>query len=713
MFTVVICSKSFIQGVKNNYSYILDLISKNPDCAVCMWDTAAESYEDALPDLENIIAGKSKWRAVVVQDGDTFSRDFINKRNPFDVVGSLKVLQDFGEAEILGALDELSADENEEGASETSELEKLIEESARRVYEYRQKKADNYVKASKNPLARLGLWFYGIPTYAAADDADSWPEGLIEKSAEIDREYYSMLLENDILLSEVEQYRTMVCKREVLRSKFDNGARVEKKPESVIVIGERDADRAGDIFVTSAIQHEELEYSNFCDDNLYCDRMRFVFFDVNCENNIRSTTDYLSFVSLICVFAENEVPDGVLNAGRVYRSDAVMNKKAVKILFSRYLEKLRKTRMILMSTYRRQEEFREKRELSREQAQELFESEVRIPVIIREGPDRGEFMAEHKKIGLAKDCPQDEYQYWYHQVTNITKKFIRYLKEPRRALKTAVKTDFCEKNTIDDERIWQLNEFQRDDIQDKLLEQEQKMVETTTSNIFDTTEYTNRLDKADRDVRKKIAQRMTRNKTLAVSGIAIAAYLFGFITLLFENAINRDAFMTAMAVVGICLGAFALCGFIYILVMKKRLKDRIVHFNMEMSGILTSIDNTMRDFSTYLSHACNVMREFSVFNHFRQTEDRKLNILKKHIHDLEAKISQAKELVNCYNVDDSEFDEYVAPYNYDFSVMSNYIYDMPYTEGDKSIEFLLKGNIVDISIDYIDKVTITREELYD
>ena len=716
MFTVVICSKSFFGSVKSNFSYITDIIANNPDCAVCLWDTEADSYEDALPELENIIAGKSKWRAVVVQEAETFSKDYINKRNPFDVVGSVKVLQDFGENRVFKEIDELAAAENadeETVAAALSEIDALSAESAERIREYRSIKSENYRKAVNTPLTKLGLWLYGIPANLRPEEAEIWPEGLIDASERLDREYFTMLFDNRILASEVEQYRSRVSKYLLLSEKFENGAKVERKPESVIVLSERNAERADDIFRSSAIAHEELEYSNFCDDNIYCDGMRFVFFDVRYENNIRSTTDYLSFISLVPCFAENEAPDGVLVAGKVYRSDAVMNKRAVNTLFARYYEKLRKTRMILMSSYRKQQEFREKKGMSQDEARELFESDVTVPVIIREGPDRGEFMAESKKIGLANDCPQDEQQYWYGQVSEITKKFIRYLKEPRRSLKTAVKNDFRDKSIIDDERIWQLSEFQRDDIRDRLLEEEQMMIETATESIFNTEKYTRRLDDADKEVRKNIGRRMSRKKTLAVSAIAIAAYLFGFVTLIFENFAYEDTIKNALLIVLLCIVVFALCGFCYICLMRKRLKDRIYHFNMEMSGVLTSIDSTMKAFSIYLSHACNVMREFSVFNRFRQTEDRKLNIMKKHIHDLDVRVEQAKEMVAQYNVDEYIFDEYVAPYHYDFTLMENYTYDMPYNERDKSIEFLLKGNIVEISVDYIDKITLTREELYD
>lgn len=715
MFTVVICSKSFVRSIRQNCAYILELIAQNPACGICLWDPEADSFEDALPDLKNVIAGKPKWRAIVVQDAETFGREKINQRNPFDAVGSVGALPDFGERRILSDLDDIVAatDEASVAAAVAGALGEPIAESARRIREYRERKQRNYAGAVKSPLTRLGLWLCGLPANAQPEYPITWPAELQEDTVPVDGAYYCTLHRCRLLASEIEQYHSMSYRYRAMSAAFDEGAQVERKPEMVLVISERNARCADEVFKTSSEHHEELEYSNFCDDNLYGDRMRFVFFDVNYENNIRSTADYLSFASLVSVYAESEIPEGAIRPGYVYKSTAVMNKRAVKALFDRYLAKLKRTRQVLANLFRRQEQNRAKKDLSREDAIELFESDERIPVVIRQAPDRNEFMAEHKKLGLAKDCPRDEYHYWYDQVTEITKKFIRFLREPRRAVKTAVKSDLRARSVIDDERIWNLDEFQREDIQFRLAEEEQQMVESTAANLFNTAEFTRRIDKADREVRKKIGQRMTRKKTVIVGLIALAAYLFGFLSLIFENTFSVDTFLCALLVIGISLGVIALCAFVYLLVMKKRLKDRVLHFNKEMSGMLMGIDFSLKDFSRYLSHACNVMREFSIFNCFEKNEDKKLNTIRKHICDIDGKIHQIGELILSYNVEEPEFAEDVEPYYYDFTLMRNYTYEMPYTQTVTSIEFLMKGNEVIVPIDYIEKITIEREEIYD
>ena len=63
--------------------------------------------------------------------------------------------------------------------------------------------------------------------------------------------------------------------------------------------------------------------------------------------------------------------------------------------------------------------------------------------------------------------------------------------------------------------------------------------------------------------------------------------------------------------------------------------------------------------------------------------------------------------------DDIRLTYEAEPYNYDFTVLKDYEYDIPYSEVRKDINFLQEGNKIVIPVDYVESVTLTREELYD
>ena len=238
-------------------------------------------------------------------------------------------------------------------------------------------------------------------------------------------------------------------------------------------------------------------------------------------------------------------------------------------------------------------------------------------------------------------------------------------------------------------------------------------METATISLYRTKEYTDKLEEADKEVRRGIAQRMTKKATAIAGLIAVLAYFIGFMPLLFSNLNTVKSFLFSLGVTGIALFAFLVIGFVFLFVLRKRLVNRIKHFNFEMSGILSSIDNGLKSFSRYLSHACNVMREFSVLNWLKKDEDIKLNILKKHIRDIDFKIKETEEMfAGDYSFKLSVNDE-EEPYLYDFSVPRDYDYPIPYYETDAMMLFISKENWVITSMDYADSITITREELYD
>ncbi len=701
------------KSIKKNYSHIIEMIANKQDCAFCTWYPEAANFEEAVPELKKLIHDKAVWRAVVVQDGETFGMAHIDKRNPFDGVGSVKVLQDFGEQQIFSMYEQLFEAEEEPEQTALDEFDGLVSESARLIGEYRNRKKQNYAQAVGQPLTRLSSWLFGTAMKAPYQPGKDWPKELLDDTLPIDREYYRLLDDNSVLASEIEQYHTFTYKYRALTENFELGAKMENKPDSMLVISERLGSHANDIFEKAWEQHEELEYDNFCDDNLYHEKMRFALYDVHYENEIRSPQDYFAFLSFAAVLAMNEVPRNSMKPFCVYNGSTSVDDDAAQNFFSYYLAKLEATRMLLENMKRRRLTERDEKNVTDDDAAKLFESDTRIPVIIRGNVAEKELFADCSKIGLATDCPRDEYTYWYDQMHEIMKKFIRYLREPRRAVKHAAHDDLRRLNETDDERALKLNEDQLENVQYRLNEEEQKMVETTTCALFKTREYTERLDKADKEVRRKISERMTKKKTVITGIVAAAAYLSGFAGLLFGNLMHPAARIVALIMIGCSLAVVIAAGFVYLFVLRRRLINRMRHFNYEMRGILDSIDSSLKAFSNYLTHACNVMREYSVFRMFERKEDKKLNAIKKHLYDIECRIHDVNEIYIGYCKPGRSVYFEAEPYNYDFTVPCEYEYDTPYDEKFSEIEFINKDNLIQMPIDYIKCVMLKREELYD
>ena len=680
MFTVVICDRHIIDDCYNKYHLYLKPFFENDGFAFCEWNTNGETLEDALPGLANIIHNKKEWRAIVVNDSYTWSWNAVNKFNPFDYVDSKRKKYVFPDFE--------------------------------HIREFREKELETLDKALSNPLTKLSVWLCGAPVSVEPSLCYEAEKEGIEK-AEDGKTYYELLEKMQLRPTDVELDWCKEQKYRKLSEKFELQGELFTPPVSVLTIAERTKNVDDEKAELVWRHHTEFDYSQFYLDNLYPEKLRYLIYDVSYIKGRRNENKYFNFLASVLLLATNECPNGALRSNRVYKLSVNIDSDCVRTLCNRYNSKLYATlsRIDDISSQLRE---KEKQPIDKEVAMEVFESDIKIPIEVVSNESINNMKAKYNRIGLSRDCPQDEYGYWDNQYHSISKYFIRFLREPRRAVKTATKEDFRKLNKIDDDRAARLNEYQKEDILYILDEEERNMVSTRTSQIFNTAMYNEKMAEADKEIRKGIARRMTKAKTVLIAVVAAVAYLFGFLPLIFSsfNSIKTTGF--AFAVAGIMVGLFLLIGFIYLFILRRKLVNRFKHFNYVMSGILKEIKDGVDSFSKYLSHACNVMREFSVLNYSENIFRKKQHILKNHKRIIGDKITEVNDLFAAYvSSDDIRLSYEAEPYDYDFTAMKEYEYPMPYADVNREVDFIQQGNRIRVPVDFIESITVEREDLYD
>lgn len=738
MFTVIIAEQSVID-MHEEFKTFLDPMLDEARVAFCAWNREGQTLEEMLPGIYDIIAFQTDWRAIIV------NRDGLGQINPFDFTQyrAPRPATDKIDWQVLSA--------------------------------QRAERLESYDKAIQNPLVRLTSALCGAPTFrsvvqdpaifgclvsgtvemyeymlslqlqalnltetAAAlagprrgaltrfvsEDAvdaliDCVREGdaggaaaLVETARILD--FIRFIGNGDPLFADPAYAECMVentYKTALFESIAEGFVLNDRAPVEVLCVAPRTCDLSGHDQDISWESNDEHEYSRFAEHNLYPERLKYFVFDLLPEDNKQYLFDRIRMISFLLLLAGHDLPHGVVTPGRVYRVGVEFNVSAIEEACSTYLSKLKATALLVheMSNELRTDE---EEPLDAITAQELFESDITVSINASEY-SRRDLFARADRIGLAGDCPRREYDYWNEQYHAISKRFVRYLREPRRALKTAVREELRPRDSIDDDRALRMTESQTEDVQFHLFEEEQNMVETPTPRLFDTAQYKARLDEADEDVRRYIAKRISRNKALATGGIATGALLLGFLPMLFSNLETTDSFLFSLTIVGIVLGLFLLAGGICLVVLRNRLLDRISHFNFEMSGICSEIEDGLRAFSKYLGHTGNVMRDFSVLRTTESSISKKRHILAYHSMQISRKTREAYALFSKYIDCDTAPLRAVTPYRYDFSVMRDYPYDIPYARTPRTIEFLQPGNRIVIQVDYVDVVTLTREELYE
>ncbi len=739
MFTVIFAEKETIKLFEETKMFFGPLLDRD-DIALCPWDRYGESLSTMVPKLYDTVEYRKEWRAVILSEGNK------DRYNPFDFAG----------------YSEPSAD-NLQKRDPSLSLRRRNERFAA------------YEAAVLNPLLKLTTALCGIPKLRSVISDSKTYEALLSGELDIYRYMLRRLLEDvscaqlavrlnkyqrplltrfvdeadvDNLISSIRNADSdeicrlipsnelpdfincigndpIYCDPEYTECQIDNTKKAEllkrlskdfymrdKLPSEVICISPRTFDYESEEQDIKWKDKDEHEYSKFAQYNLYSDKLKFLLFDILPEDHMQFKFDRIKLLCLILLIAGNELPKGLVNSSQVYRAGVDFNTSIIATLCEKYIGKLKATKLLLRDIEKSIDTDSEV-SVDDNMVQRLFESDVTIPVKITSAFNTGELYCEYKKLGLSADCPEHEDAYWEGQYREIVKKFTKYLREPMRAIKSAVSDGFHKNNAVQDDRSLLLSETQIEDVKYHLQEEEQKMVDSTTTYLFDIKKFNEELQEADREIKRGIGQRMTRKKTLFVGLFAVIAYLIGFIPLLFSNINTQKSFLFSLYMMLTTVGALLVVGFVYLFILRKKLVNRFKHFNYVMGGICGAVNSTLSRFALYISHACNVMRDFSALKKRDSAVVRTKKILSYHDMKIDAKIGSVYEMFSKYvdleNINIKED----GPYENDYTILRDYEFEMPSICSKRRIEFLEQGNEVTVPIDYVEAVTLTREELYD
>ena len=659
MFTVVIAEKVHIDSIQQFHTYLAPIL-KQSETHVCLWKPEELTLDDAVPELQTVVGRQEVWRAIVIGEEST-----IHQKNPFDVVP-------------------FSADKAP-----------LYVRDGAWYQAYFQQKIAAFETAATKPLVRLMTWLCEPPlTTAGINHAEQEDPAFAEYLAETEK------------------------KEEIRKNLCESLSLCINRPSEVLCVAQRTCIQQEYDIRTAWKEHEELHYSRFYDWNLYFDKMRYLVFDILPKDHNSYPHDYLRFLYAILTLAGQEIPKDCLRPNRVYALDCEDDKQTLRQMLFFYDNKLEGTAEMLARKLEQMQK-EKKRHLTDQQANTIFCAKVNVPVTISSEVDQSGLLADKQAYGLATDCPQEEYGTWEIQLSTARKTVDKLLKQPRRSLRKAVGT-LRGMNAADTDQALLLNDFQREDVADYIHEEERKMVSVPTPMLYDTAELDRDMDALDREIKDKIETRMRKKTTVFLGTVAIMLFALGFLPLLLFNRENAGQFLFSLSFSGVAVAMILLVGIVCLFCLRASLRRLVAKFNDRMRVFRLSLDQAMLSFSAYLSHTCNVMRGFSVLNYceeYGDTDTRKELILKKHIQDLQRCRSEIRELFGEYiplmdarQPDPEEGDVYLFDYNRPV----DYEYELPMQEQYAGeIEFLQKGNYIQVPIRYLRCLRLHREEFYD
>lgn len=693
MFTVVIAEQEHINSIEK-YDLFLKPFADKQHTVIQRWNREGKSFRECVPGLEETIGHHKEWRAIVL-----CGRDALDQKNPFDFI-------------------ECPLPDRPEGADDGSEEGYRTLEA--HFQEVRARKFAAYEQAIERPLTRLATYLCEQPI-----SVDGFNHELLEQTGQElfqqqgyeGEDYERQMRKLRAQQLEYQEYLAEAEKKSELRSALVGSELCDIiRPRQVICVALRTKDAKEHDLREQWKPHVNHQYNRFYDWNMYFDKMRYLVFDILPRENKRYELDYIRFLSALLLLANNDLPPDGVRANLVYSVDCQHNDSALEKLLLEYDAKLTLTDELLERSITEQR-LVTRRKISDEEVERLYCGNTAIPVTPSAEFDRGELYASSEGIGLSTDCPGSEYAKWKHDYGDAKYALTRFLKQPRRALQKAVGT-LHQMSSVSTDECARLDGFQREDIAEHVYDEELAMIETPTRSLHEAGRYFKEMEKVDQAIERKIEERMTRGRTIALGVTALAVYLLGFVPMLIGNLQSGDA-ASAIGLALLSLLLLTAAALICLVFLRRELTGLYKRFNLTMHEIENDIDEAMAQFSRYLGHACGVMRGNCVLNYCREADEpnqREIRLIRKHQQDIRRQRAEIRETFGSIMPQGGKNSELATqePYPFDFTRTKDYVYPMPYRESLKRrIPFIQSGNTVEAPVNFIDRIEVRLEELYD
>ncbi len=667
MFTAIIAEKEYIDKTKD-YELFLAPFLASPDVAFCEWIKDAPTFAEMVPTLADTVGRREQWRAIIICD-----EAGLTKKNPFDLV-----------SETADRFDGPVRGETEDGQTQAYDAFVLNEH---------QKKMRSFAEASQNALTRLVTHLCEAPTVTRP-----------ASSLDEDNDYARYLIE----IEEKQRLRAQILADESLPI---------SRPSEVVCIAKRTCPDITADYACVWETHTEAEYSRFYDRNMYFDKMRYLVFDILPKDHQNYVYDSIRFLYSTLIVASNEIPSGSLSPNRVYTLLCENNEEALRRLLFTYEAKLDLTKELLEQKIY---EITTKKPIrfSDREAEQLFCTKIKVPVLLERDFDREELYASKDGIGLANGCPSEEEGLWESSYYKSRKALAKLFKQSRRALRRAA-IEARQEDNIPLSGAELLTEFQIEDIEEHIANEEKAMITNAPPNLYDEEAYDRVMETENKAVRNKIKHRMYKRSTIVIGVLGLVAYALGFVTLFMKNtSTNFLNFNASLIITAAAIALMAGVALVTLFFLRKALTDLFDRFNWRMSGLCNDVEYAMNQSGVYLGHICNIRRGFSVLDaakHYENTDRAKVTLYRKHILDIEAAKACVRDVFGHFMVNAMEIDpDRIVEYNYNYDRYNEYTYPLPYAEcKGGAIDFVQKGIQVDVPVDFIRNLTVRREEIYD
>ena len=673
MYTVIILNKLSSELLKEHRFLFKPFVDEGV-IQFCDWQENGTDIKTSVPDLYKCIKGRKEWRAVVVNT-DAFAeyRDLPRPSddNPFDY--SLWDSQENNPHESEVPLVRLSHILGGYNVTPTKQFE--------RGYEFFDEDLGEVRRVRE------------------ADLTDDEIYELSSKYADDFKHVYISKLENQEVLD----------RQKVLSEKYAFDDTRANEIDFITAKPYKETDEHVQIS-NSWKSHFETESSKFSERNMYPSNSRFMYFMIHKKDHSLYYRRLTEFWLSVLTVAINEISASFLQAYRVYRLDVDVDRIKLQDEIDENVCRLESIKNFLQKQALRSPDYTIAAE------DEIVDDQV-IPVEIESGDSAGLYVST-KKIGLSRNCPTDERDFWRSEYDSKMENLWKFLKSPRRAVDRSA-TQLKDKTDSFYGDTYELDKFQIEDLDEKMNDLKKGIIEFRPQNVLGKKKILEESKELSDKVNEQIATRMTRKKTIIVCLVGIAIYFLGNVPYLVNAYKNSfSMFLSALLVTAGMLAGFSVGGFVVLFILRHKLVSKIKGFNAMMRRLVGEVNGLKDKFEKYFSDICTYMKASSVKEGVKiRNKDNissKYNF-RRHINAARACIERDSEWAAAYNVDmvikseeqvSSFFDAAVPP-------SENSVYYFPTGGALNDIPLNNSGEKVIGPYVFISKLVLEKENIFD
>ena len=723
MFTVLIAEKPYIDAIRLENKLFFEPFLENKELAFCYWNPQGQSLEDSVPELMDIVGRKREWKAIIVH---SCTDEQAKQKNPFDIADCRELK---------------SIAEPSQNFAEEEKIVKWAEQWDTYYENLTSAKKKIYKKSLELPLQKLTTWLSFKPSDFVLSDVEEkdgvhdWvldelfkkdffgsldgqerhedEENISSEKQVVKRRRNPLSILEDL---EKEQYRNELRAKEEIRREFVGEDTLSIAcPKEIYCISRRTS--INGFFNPENFWNirSKIEYSEFCDRNMYFDKMRFLVFDLLPETHKNFRYDKIRFLSTLLVFASNNVPSSTMEARKLYVLECENDDDPLFTLTTSYDKKLAATYEVIDNEIDRiYSEI--PGELTDKVAESLFCSPINVEVRLDDNCNFDALFPEDD-YALLPSSPDLEVARWKQSFKGVQKAYGNIIRQQRRSVKKGIdKLNLS--SELSEANISRLTPFQLDDIKDHTENIENEMVAALPPELAEVSKYEKIMQEKADNVKNVLATRISKVAAITVSSIILVLTLLLYAPFILANLSTPETLSTTLVMLGVILTILAAALIITLIVLKLPLREAVNDFNNTMRYVMAEINGTIRKFSKYFSLSSSVRRGYKVQGFAAKNLDeytKSIRIRRKHQEDIRKKRAELDEMYLEF-IGDSKYYEntMIQPYDYDFDNKVEYEYAAPFLAGfRRNIDFLEKGNHVEVPSGYITNISVRMEEIYD